>query len=104
MKIDGVIEYYEEHAFDVYTAALKSESLPTTGAVYVFSRGHSVAGGALYVGQSCNLRRRLATHEKWPQDVARGVAEIHVHEEKSEKRRLLLESLIRAAYDPPLND
>lgn len=90
-----------DHEFTVYEPNVPWIEVP---AVYIFA-GISTTGRwtPIYVGETGNLRTRLAAHEKWSAAQRQGATHIHAVVLDDEHQRRALESLLIQNFEPRLN-
>ena len=73
--------------------------------VYIFAGRDAEEGWtALYIGETGNVRERLAGHDEWPKAVSLGATHVHaLLAPASAQSRRDLERELRLEYNPPLN-
>lgn len=88
-------------SFEVYPRDTRWNSVP---AVYIFATvGEDGKWVPLYVGETGDLRTRLATHEKWSGAQRLGMTHVHTRVIPQRPQRLELEDELKQAYKPRLN-
>jgi len=76
--------------------------VPYAGNYAMASRG-LLGWFVAYIGETNNLRDRLATHERWAEARSMGCRYILAHQTIGDSVRMAEEADLIAAYNPPLN-
>lgn len=83
------------YRFEVYP---HNTTFNDIGAVYIFAKKNGSQYEPLYIGESGELGKRIANHEKMPRALAHGCNCICVHQEPNYQTRLDKETDLRRAY------
>lgn len=74
------------------------------GGIYIFSGLSSRREWVpIYIGQTDSFRNRIPLHEKWIPAMRLGATHVHAMAESQEAKRLQVERLLIATYQPALN-
>lgn len=93
--------------YEFVTYSKDHDTFEDVSAVYIFVRRYQKEGEyyqeVLYVGETGELKTRLANHEKWPEVKKRGCTAISVMLVSGEKERKDIETDLIKAKKPPCN-
>lgn len=100
------------HLQDHFGRVITFDYVPITAsfrecqAVYVFIRPGTSSSGPkiLYVGETINLRARLANHERWPAARNLGASMVAATVTTSDAYRFNLEKHLIQSFQPMLNE